>query len=176
MRRLGPRDVDEVLALEGTCFPAEAWSRAMILTELSKENCAFFGVHMGQALVAYGAISLPFGRAFLGPVGSETWDEPRATLGEGIADILTIGTHPDFRGRGLAKRIVQALEAEAKEQGAQAVMLEVRESNVSAQALYEACGFEAIGRRRRYYHRPEEDALVYKKDLLGISMTSRLHK
>jgi ribosomal-protein-alanine N-acetyltransferase len=41
-----------------------------------------------------------------------------------------------------------------------AVFLEVRESNLPAQRLYEAIGFREVGRRRRYYQRPVEDAVV----------------
>jgi len=38
--------------------------------------------------------------------------------------------------------------------------LEVRDSNVAARALYASRGFAEIGRRRDYYRRPREDALV----------------
>jgi ribosomal-protein-alanine N-acetyltransferase len=39
-------------------------------------------------------------------------------------------------------------------------VLEVRAENTAAQKLYQACGFEVIGRRRRYYKAPVEDALL----------------
>jgi ribosomal-protein-alanine N-acetyltransferase len=44
-----------------------------------------------------------------------------------------------------------------------AVFLEVRESNGPARALYEARGFHSVGRRRDYYQRPTEDALVLRR-------------
>jgi [ribosomal protein S18]-alanine N-acetyltransferase len=47
-------------------------------------------------------------------------------------------------------------------QGATAVVLEVRESNRAARSLYEKWAFEETGRRVRYYHDPEEDAIVYR--------------
>ena len=40
------------------------------------------------------------------------------------------------------------------------VYLEVRESNLAARALYRSQNFQEIGRRKGYYHRPPEDALV----------------
>jgi ribosomal protein S18 acetylase RimI-like enzyme len=51
------------------------------------------------------------------------------------------------------------LEWGRNEAAAQAV-LEVRAQNAAAQKLYQACGFEVIGRRRRYYKAPVEDALL----------------
>ncbi len=44
-------------------------------------------------------------------------------------------------------------------------VLEVRESNSSAIALYEKLGFEHIGTRKNFYSNPKEAALIYKLDL-----------
>jgi len=65
--------------------------------------------------------------------------------------------------RGLGSRLVQELLDLARSRGAQAVFLEVRESNRAARALYSKSGFVETGRRRGYYKSPEEDALVCKK-------------
>jgi ribosomal-protein-alanine N-acetyltransferase len=46
-----------------------------------------------------------------------------------------------------------------------AVFLEVRESNAAARALYARFGFREGGRRRGYYRKPVEDALVLVCDL-----------
>jgi len=43
--------------------------------------------------------------------------------------------------------------------------LEVRESNDAARGLYGSRGFSEIGRRRGYYRRPVEDALVMRRVL-----------
>ncbi len=69
------------------------------------------------------------------------------------------------QGRGLGTRLVQELLKLAQTQGAQAVFLEVRESNRAARALYATLGFVESGRRKSYYRNPDEDALVYKKSL-----------
>jgi len=44
------------------------------------------------------------------------------------------------------------------------VYLEVRESNAPARALYAAHGFKEVGRRKQYYRRPVEDAIVLRRD------------
>jgi len=66
------------------------------------------------------------------------------------------------RRRGLGTRLLGEFLNLARGQGAQSVFLEVREGNRSARALYEKWAFEESGRRSRYYHDPEEDAVVYR--------------
>ena len=55
--------------------------------------------------------------------------------------------------------------AELKGVAVRTVYLEVRESNRAARTLYDADGFEPVGRRRRYYRSPVEDALVLKREI-----------
>ncbi len=43
------------------------------------------------------------------------------------------------------------------------IYLEVRVSNLQAQALYLRKGYTVIGRRKKYYSHPEEDALIMEK-------------
>ena len=43
-------------------------------------------------------------------------------------------------------------------------LLEVRESNRPAIALYHSMGFVSVAVRRNYYSQPTEDALVFRKD------------
>lgn len=65
--------------------------------------------------------------------------------------------------RGLGTRLVQELLDRVQTQGAQAVFLEVRESNLAARGLYFKLGFVESGRRKSYYGNPQEDAVLYKK-------------
>ena len=54
---------------------------------------------------------------------------------------------------------------QATRRGVSRLYLEVRESNEAARAMYAAWGFDTVGRRRGYYERPREDALVLVRDL-----------
>ena len=84
--------------------------------------------------------------------------------GAGDADLLTIATLPAARRRGVATAMLARLVERARQAGCGAVLLEVRVSNTGAQALYRRHGFVPIGRRRRYYLAPVEDALVMRVD------------
>jgi ribosomal-protein-alanine N-acetyltransferase len=76
------------------------------------------------------------------------------------AHVTTIGVHPDWRRQGVGRRLLVALIDLADELRATRVTLEVRAGNEGAQALYAELGFEATGRRVRYYSDDGEDALV----------------
>ena len=65
------------------------------------------------------------------------------------------------RRRGLGTELITALLERAGKSRVQVVFLEVRASNAAARALYEKCGFRQTGKRPRYYHDPEEDAILY---------------
>jgi [ribosomal protein S18]-alanine N-acetyltransferase len=66
------------------------------------------------------------------------------------------------RRHGLGTRLLGEFLDHVRAHGATAVLLEVRESNRAARSLYEKWAFEEAGRRVRYYHDPDEDAIVYR--------------
>lgn len=80
-------------------------------------------------------------------------------------EILNLAVHPDCRRQGCASALLREGEALLRREGVEVLYLEVRASNAPAIALYEGFGFSAVGRRKRYYRNPVEDALVMKKEL-----------
>ena len=86
---------------------------------------------------------------------------------ESVLDESNIGNivpHKDYRGRGIATRLFDALLKELKEQGIVKVFLEVEHDNAPAIALYEKSGFTKYGHRRDYYG-PGKDAVLMSKEL-----------
>lgn len=81
------------------------------------------------------------------------------------AELANIAVAPEARGAGVGGRLLDAMLVYAAAAGAQAVYLEVRVSNEVAQRLYARAGFTVVGRRRRYYRAPDEDALVMRTRL-----------
>ena len=76
------------------------------------------------------------------------------------AHITTFGVHPEWRRQAIGRQLLLNLAEVSIALGARRMTLEVRESNVVAQALYRAFGFDTVGRRRAYYTDDGEDALV----------------
>jgi ribosomal-protein-alanine N-acetyltransferase len=81
------------------------------------------------------------------------------------AELLNIAVRSDQRGKGLAGQMLDTVLIELATRGVRNAFLEVRESNVAARSLYRSRGFTEIGRRRNYYRRPIEDALVMRRQL-----------
>ena len=79
-------------------------------------------------------------------------------------EILNLAVAPAGRRHGLGRALVQDILDTLAERGVRHVFLEVRESNAPARALYAAHGFKEVGRRKQYYRRPVEDAIVLRRD------------
>ncbi len=70
-------------------------------------------------------------------------------------EILNLAVRKSFRRQGVASAL---LKHELARQAT--YFLEVRESNIAAQALYRRFGFAEISRRQSYYQSPVETAIV----------------
>ncbi len=78
-------------------------------------------------------------------------------------EIANLAVAPAGWGQGIGRALLDAALHEAAQRAASAVYLEVRETNERARRLYRSRGFEEIGRRRGYYRRPIEDAIVLRR-------------
>jgi ribosomal-protein-alanine N-acetyltransferase len=78
-------------------------------------------------------------------------------------EIANLAVREPTRRRGIGAALLDAALAEGVRRGAVNMYLEVRESNEAARRLYASRGFEEVGRRRRYYRRPVEDAVVLRR-------------
>lgn len=143
--RLSPADLASLTALEGSGFPErERWSSRSWHAELQAAGRRGFALREGWETVA----------AALGSV----------VLGD--AELLRIIVAPSHREHGLARRLLGQVLDWAGEQGASRMLLEVREDNAAARALYRGAGFSQIHRRENYYG-PGSHALVMAKPLTG---------
>ena len=83
-------------------------------------------------------------------------------------EIENVAVTPCAHRQGVGRALVRELVERARRAGATCLTLEVRESNQAARRLYEGAGFGEDGRRRGYYHHPEEDALHYSLHLKPV--------
>ena len=145
LRPMREADIDAVMDVELRAYPFP-WTHGIFRDCLHAGYPMWVHEQAGQ-LVGYGVLSVAAGEAHL----------------------LNLCTAPGHQGRGLARRMLQALLRIARAQEAQRVFLEVRPSNPRAIALYERSGFNEIGRRPRYYPDHDgrrEDAIVMAMELL----------
>ncbi|WP_250645478.1 ribosomal protein S18-alanine N-acetyltransferase [Salidesulfovibrio onnuriiensis] len=136
--------IHDVIELEKACF-AYHWTEEQFRLGLERNAFHIFGVREEGRLVGYLAFSMIV-------------DE---------MEILNLAVHPDFRRRGLARRLLAAVMDVCREKGMQSGFLDVKESNAPAISLYEDFGFQRNGRRKRYYPDTKEDALLYRYDFSG---------
>ena len=81
--------------------------------------------------------------------------------------ILNIATHPEARRQGHGARLLRHILEVARRASYKTVALEVRRSNLAAQALYRHFEFQQVGVRARYYEDNDEDAIVMTLRLRG---------
>lgn len=81
---------------------------------------------------------------------------------ETIAHVTTIGVAPEHRKRGVARMLLDHVEARLKEKGFGSLILEVRVSNLAAQNLYASAGYVVLQRLGSYYNNGEDAYLMSK--------------
>ena len=163
---MAAEDLEAVARIEGELFGAEAWSLDLLAAELAAS-------HGPMADRRYVVVESEDADDAASPSAGAGLNGPRLLGYAGLyhaggltsADLLTIATIPAARGRGIASLMLTELVSTAQQAGCPDVLLEVRQSNEAAQRLYTGHGFVLIGRRRRYYQAPPEDAVVMRLTL-----------
>lgn len=153
-------DIKAVLEIEQAAHPT-AWPRKIFEGELALE-CSSFWV-FEQPIGSDAALERIIGDEEL----AATERIPTEIVGFLVywlvhdeVHILNIAVAPRARRRGIATAIMSAVIAQAIENLASFVTLEVRITNKAAIGLYEALGFVIIGQRPHYYADTGEDALI----------------
>jgi ribosomal-protein-alanine N-acetyltransferase len=141
IRPAGLTDLRHIFAIEKKSFPLP-WSRWAFLAEL--------GHAYSHTLVA----------APPPPARWAVWGYLVFWVVMEQMHIVNLAVHPRRRRQGVAKALLAAGLARAKELGATMAWLEVRPSNGPALNLYGSLGFKTVGRRPRYYEDTQEDALL----------------
>ncbi len=76
------------------------------------------------------------------------------------AELISVAVKEDFRRKGLGEALINDLLTIAKGENCTSVLLEVRESNSKAIALYTKLGFIKIAHRKDFYQKPREDGIT----------------
>ena len=139
IERMEEDDLDEVLEIEKRSFAAP-WSK-----NIFKETLSFpLSVNL---VVRKRVDNKVAGYANFYLVGKEV-------------QVLNIAIKPELKRRGYGTGLLSYAIDFLKVRGGEEFYLEVREGNSEAMRLYEALGFEKIGKRKGYYSETKEDAIV----------------
>ncbi|MBM9459743.1 ribosomal protein S18-alanine N-acetyltransferase [Nocardioides sp. zg-536] len=142
MRPATPADVPAIVALEAEAFPLDPWSHNLVSEGVrdALPTVSYLVAEepgSGEGLVGYAVLSLVVPDA----------------------ELQRIAVVPHCRRSGTGAALLAAVREHAADAGATRLLLEVREDNAAAIALYAAHGFAELGRRPRYY-RDGTDAIV----------------
>ncbi len=135
-------DIDAVYEIETKVF-ADPWSKRAFLSDLKNDFTYPLVVRFENKVAGYACLY-------------------RAV------DEIQIGNFavaPDFHQRGIGTMLMEYILGLAAELQARLFILEVRPSNEAARRLYMKFGFKEAGKRRYYYRKPTEDALILIKSV-----------
>ena len=135
-------DLDELVALEKSCFETDRLSRRSFKHWITTEHRALLVAEVAKAVAGYILIIYHPGTR--------------------LARIYSIAVSHQQRGLGLAKQLISAGEQAAIENGRLYLRLEVSVDNIAAIKLYESLGYQKFGIYRDYYL-DHKDALRYQK-------------
>jgi [ribosomal protein S18]-alanine N-acetyltransferase len=138
------RHLPEVAAIERACF-SDPWSEASFHEAIDSPSVFFLVAEEGAGGRVVGYVV--------------------AWFAGGEGEIANVAVAPAARARGIGGVLLDAAITAAADHRAEALYLDVRESNARARALYDSRGFVEVGRRRRYYRRPAEDAIVLRRGI-----------
>jgi ribosomal-protein-alanine N-acetyltransferase len=151
-------DLSQVMPIEQAAFPAP-WPVSAYRYELTQNDLSTYLVLLERRPHSSPGWRAAARRWVRGPLRSVlAYGGLWTILDE--AHISTLAVHPEWRGQGLGEMMLSGLLGAAILRGAALVTLEVRVSNATAQNLYHKYAFAQTGRRRRYYHDNNEDALI----------------
>ncbi len=142
VRGLTAADIPALITLEQAGF-SDPWNEAGLSLLLAPPYGGLCAEEDGGLLAYVGWICFPADQDF-----------------PAEAEITRITVSPAARRRGIGRALLEEMcEILLPANAPLTVRLDVRESNLPAQALYAACGFTPCGRRPRFYG--SEDALEY---------------
>src|SRR5438067_8476205 len=131
------RDMSEVLAIEQQCFEFP-WFEEDFVRCLRQRNCIGMVAEASERVVGFMVYELHKNRLH----------------------VLNFAVHEQFRRRRVAAQMAKKLITKLSHDRRSRVMLEVRETNLSAQLFFRSLGFRAVSVLRDYYEDTTEAAYV----------------
>ena len=131
---MGEDDLDAIMEIEQASF-SDPWTRDGFLESLKQPYAKMFVAKKDSKVVGYCCLYY--------------------ILDEG--EIINVAIHPDCRGKGYGKMMLEHLLKEGKCVGVKRFVLDVSVSNTPGQRLYESAGFKKIALQKKFYDTSVED-------------------
>ena len=127
---------------ERQCF-RNPWSMDMMSEHLASVGGIIFAAIVGGQVCGYVSAKL------------------LPSVGEG--EVYRVAVLPQFRRRGIAELMLRSVIKAASDSEIDRLFIEVRVGNAPARTCYEKLGWRQITMRKKYYHDPEEDAVIMER-------------
>lgn len=170
IKPIGLNDFTLALALDRICLGG-LWGKDAYLREISSPNSTLLGLwlHTGNKHQADAKDKVhPKNQNFH---LSEPWiktERPPKLIGIGClwsiveeAHITLLGIHPNYQKQGLGQLLLLTLLQDGVARQLKWATLEVNANNLAAISLYQKFGFALAGKRKGYYQKTGEDALIF---------------
>jgi len=131
------RDMPEVLAIEQECFEF-SWHEDDFVRCLRQRNCIGMIAEASERVVGFMVYELHKHRLH----------------------ILNFAVHEQFRRRGIGTQMARKLISKLSHDRRSRIMLEIRETNLSAQLFFRSLSFRAVSVLRKFYEDTPEDAYL----------------
>ncbi len=144
--KLGLEDLDAIDRIERICFPSDPTRREDWIELLADERTIVFALKEDNIIKSYIAIY--------------NWKGENDYI-----KIMSLGTHPDYRNRGYAHKIMQYTIDEMLKDGMRIFKAETRQSNIRMQKVFEDFGYRIVDKVAECYENPKEGAYKYSLEL-----------
>lgn len=147
IRDADKQDLEELITLETLCFRTDRLSRRSFRHWIQSPHCTFTVAVCGSRVVGYSLIIF--------------------FRGTTLARLYSIAVSPEYRGRGIAEKLIAEGEQQAEDAGRLFLRLEVDTQNANAIRLYEKMGYRPFGIYHEYYE-DNHDALRMQKCIRSV--------
>ena len=137
IRKMYETDIEEVAAIEKSIF-SMPWSADSFRDSIALDHTIYLTAEVDGNIAGYCGMYKMFHEG----------------------EIVNVAVAPTYRKHGVAQTMLKELMRLGIEADIDTFLLEVRESNHPARALYEKLGFTQLGVRKNFYEKPVENAVI----------------
>ena len=142
MRLLSIESLEKIMEFDRFCFPTDKWKEEDWKDLLEDERTTYYAFMDGEKI--------------LGDLFTYNWKGEMDYL-----KIMNVAIHPDYRGHGLATRLMALAKKECEESGLARICGETRESNTAMKTVFEKNGYVLKRVEANYYENPVESGHKY---------------